>query len=695
MIYETEKGDYMGKNMLEIRFLGAINTVTGSCTYMKYSDADGKTLHYLVDAGIMQQEKEPDGQKEAILQLAKQLDGVFITHSHIDHIGLLPDLLENGFAGNIYCTKATASLMEIMLKDYYTIPDRRDETEKLLYDLTDKLFLVDTIKNKGRDFQFGKTYVSLHNNFTVGFLRTSHILGSTAYYFQWRPDSEEDAYKSVHFSGDVGTADTKEHSTFIAKNWQYPYFQGIKNYFILESTYGGRERDPIYTFEKRLLALERVVRDAMNNNKTLIIPVFSQHRAQEVMLDLFYLSEIKKVKGPTYTANFYKTKKAYSIAKAIESSKEESHKQAITDSVKKLWEKHYPREEFNLEVQFKNLSDEFIRACVDEQNRIMGTEETKSFTVSTMPGMLNEISKVYAEMLGDVFMQEGGTLKFKYLSNTFRDAFVGKHPTTREEVESIRYVLKKIFTGFCRQIESPKKKYGKNQLVEQEFMLPLSPSKTNIILSSSGMCDYGYMPFLIEKFYADEDTVLALTGYQAEGTNGSLLKKLADDSLSEDEKVLIKLNNPEIWLSDIKLSVIDLSPYYSGHADMHMLREYVCSKHGKVPNTILSEVFLNHGQDSSRIKLQQEIESLSQDMKVTLPELDMVYNLTDDTVSIAPKVVPQRIDRGTGERANSLLGKTGIVQLSNNAYVVLFPEDVSSQEIDEVLAPVARFFEKP
>ena len=93
-----------------LEFLGADREVTGSCHYVSFADK-----HFLVDCGM---EQGPDLYvNQEIPVNPATIDYVFVTHAHIDHSGLLPLLYNHGFRGQVFATKATCELCNIMLKD--------------------------------------------------------------------------------------------------------------------------------------------------------------------------------------------------------------------------------------------------------------------------------------------------------------------------------------------------------------------------------------------------------------------------------------------------------------------------------------------------------------------------------------------------------------------------------------------------
>ena len=95
---------------MKLTFLGANHEVTGSCTLL---EAAGQ--RYLIDCGMEQGKDVYENQPIPVAP--GEIDGVLATHAHIDHTGLLPLLVRNGFQGRIYATKPTAELCSIMLRD--------------------------------------------------------------------------------------------------------------------------------------------------------------------------------------------------------------------------------------------------------------------------------------------------------------------------------------------------------------------------------------------------------------------------------------------------------------------------------------------------------------------------------------------------------------------------------------------------
>ena len=101
---------------MKLTFLGANHEVTGSCTLL---EAAGQ--RYLIDCGMEQGKNVYENQPLPVAP--GEIDGVLVTHAHIDHAGLLPQLYKDGFRGKIYATPATCSLADVMLRDSANIQE--------------------------------------------------------------------------------------------------------------------------------------------------------------------------------------------------------------------------------------------------------------------------------------------------------------------------------------------------------------------------------------------------------------------------------------------------------------------------------------------------------------------------------------------------------------------------------------------
>lgn len=189
--------------------------------------------------------------------LAPKVDGVFVTHSHLDHVGMLPWLNKNGGA-NVYATPPTLSVIPILLYDSVKIANL--EGTKLPYEEFDVDSIIETFTplNYGEVMEFKDQEITPHN--------TGHLIGSAMYLIQ--------NDRRVVFTGDIQSIDT--HLTF-----------GIKpidtDVLIVESTYAGKEHPPRPSVEENFLSsIQKVV----EQDGVAVVPAFATGRAQELLMVL-------------------------------------------------------------------------------------------------------------------------------------------------------------------------------------------------------------------------------------------------------------------------------------------------------------------------------------------------------------------------------------------------------------------------
>jgi metallo-beta-lactamase family protein len=266
---------------MKIRFIGALGTVTGSCTIITH-----RRRFYLVDCGVTQGKDAIDANGNSLPFKATGISGVFLTHAHMDHCGMLPQLAKQGFRGVIYCTHATADLTKLALSDAASLPDAGftvKDVEQLRFVCLDER----------PEFQFGK-FFGLDSNFSVALIRTSHVLGSVGYEFQFAGsrDRASGPRKTIVFSGDIGCNVDENCYQPLLNSRQYPSTHA--EFVVCESTYGGRDRDSRFkNYEERMQALQQVVLEAAErgHGATLIFPCFTMQRMQDLQMDLHCLLE--------------------------------------------------------------------------------------------------------------------------------------------------------------------------------------------------------------------------------------------------------------------------------------------------------------------------------------------------------------------------------------------------------------------
>lgn len=259
-----------------LTFHGAAKTVTGACFELAH---DGSRV--LIDCGLFQGPRGLEAlNREPFRFNAPDIDAVVLTHAHIDHSGLLPRLVRDGFKDDIWCTGPTADLLGVMLPDAGRIQeseaerrnrraDRRDEAPVIpLYTEADSIAAAE----QARTVRLGEWFEPAAG-IRARLWNAGHILGSASV-------EVEVGDNRLLFSGDIGP----EHKAFHADPEAPKGFDHV----VCESTYGDRDRDTV-TIEERRRLLEAEIKAALVRKGNLVIPVFAVERTQELLLDLAIL----------------------------------------------------------------------------------------------------------------------------------------------------------------------------------------------------------------------------------------------------------------------------------------------------------------------------------------------------------------------------------------------------------------------
>lgn len=264
---------------MQIQFMGAARTVTGS-KHLITTDSGTKVL---LDCGLFQG-IDTDELNQNFHFNPADVDYLVLSHAHIDHTGLIPRLVRQGFSGPIYCTPATADLCNIMLldsahiqeTDLKRVNERRERQGRpqleILYDVTDVEQALRQMNTVPYDQPFW-----LNEEVQVLFTDAAHLLGSASVSLTI---NEKSGTKRVFFSGDIGRPNDK-----ILRMFQ-PFPQA--DYIICESTYGATLHEPEPDMKLHLLQI--VEQTCVKNRGKLIIPAFAVDRTQEVVYALDQLS---------------------------------------------------------------------------------------------------------------------------------------------------------------------------------------------------------------------------------------------------------------------------------------------------------------------------------------------------------------------------------------------------------------------
>ena len=259
--------------MSNIEFHGAVNTVTGS-KFIVSTDKE----RVLVDCGMYQGDKAESYLKNKnFKEDMPYVTDCILSHSHIDHSGLLPSLVQGGFAGNIYSTPATYDLCRHMLKDSVAVftkelpiiskilrKKRIKETVEALYSVDD----VDECLNRFITSDYGET-VKLKKDIEFGLYDSCHILGSASVRLNVK---ENNISHRIWYTSDIG-----HDSSLLCNEPEIP--QDI-DYLVIESTYGNKKREEEDVTQKVMQAIN----DAHKRGGRVVIPAFSVGRMQTLLL---------------------------------------------------------------------------------------------------------------------------------------------------------------------------------------------------------------------------------------------------------------------------------------------------------------------------------------------------------------------------------------------------------------------------
>jgi metallo-beta-lactamase family protein len=262
---------------MKIAFHGAARTVTGSKHLVTLSN--GKK--FLLDCGMFQgMGKETESLNRHWGFNPAEVDYVFLSHAHVDHSGLLPRLVKDGFKGRIYATPATIDVIKVLLLDSAFIQKqditflnkkRKEEGRALL----EPLYTEEDV-HRTFDHLTPVHYhqaVEVDEHIRLQFFDVGHIIGSATVFLTL---TENGKTSTLAFSGDVGRyGDPILHS---------PQTFPQADYIIIESTYGDKLHDRIDTYTEDLL--KNIQETCLRKKGKLIIPAFSVGRTQELLYAL-------------------------------------------------------------------------------------------------------------------------------------------------------------------------------------------------------------------------------------------------------------------------------------------------------------------------------------------------------------------------------------------------------------------------
>jgi len=233
----------------------------------------------LVDCGLVQEREFLSRNWEPCPVSPQSLDAVLLTHAHLDHCGLIPKLVREGFQGRIYCTTSTSEITQIILLDSAHIQEedaefkrRRHEREKRKGPFPEiPLYTTDDAKASFPLFtpvQYGEAVI-LGEGIKATFHDAGHVLGSSMIKVTVSQDRE---HRTILFSGDVGRWDRP-----ILKD---PSLFSKIDYVVVESTYGDRIHEEPPDIRD---SLAEVINSTWKAGGNIIVPSFALQRSQEIL----------------------------------------------------------------------------------------------------------------------------------------------------------------------------------------------------------------------------------------------------------------------------------------------------------------------------------------------------------------------------------------------------------------------------
>lgn len=255
--------------MLKLGFYGAAGEVTGSNHLL-----DTGEVKILIDCGFFQGMKVCDDKNSNPFAYdPKTIDALFVTHAHLDHIGRIPKLFNEGFKGKVYSTPPTRQIAELILQDSANVIGREAKSDN-----HEPLYREDAVLRTMERWEvvpYEKEVVigDLH----IKFRDAGHILGSAML------EVERNGKKLV-YSGDLGNSPSilLPDTAILSRI----------DYLVMEAVYGDRHH------EDRLLRarlLEEAIEDVVKKRGVLMIPAFSTERTQELLYELNELVENKRI----------------------------------------------------------------------------------------------------------------------------------------------------------------------------------------------------------------------------------------------------------------------------------------------------------------------------------------------------------------------------------------------------------------
>jgi metallo-beta-lactamase family protein len=271
---------------MKIKFLGANQQVTGSCSLL-----ETETARVLVDCGLYQEREYLARNWDPFPVAPDSIDMLLLTHVHLDHCGLIPKFVREGFSGPILLTSPSEALLPIVLLDSARIHEEDASYKKKRHKREGRKgpypeIPLYTVKDAERALPLaqGVPYnksIQLKDQWEVRFHDAGHILGAAIIEVVVR---EKGRQETVLFSGDIG-------------QWNRPLMKDPAvfdhaDYIVMETTYGNRDHEDPEDVDRRLC---KIINETVEKGGNVVIPTFAIERAQELLFHLGRLSRQNRI----------------------------------------------------------------------------------------------------------------------------------------------------------------------------------------------------------------------------------------------------------------------------------------------------------------------------------------------------------------------------------------------------------------
>jgi metallo-beta-lactamase family protein len=314
---------------MKLRFLGAVRNITGSRHML---EVNGTRI--LVDCGLYQERQFKYRNWEPFDVPPESIHAVFLTHAHLDHCGLLPKLVRDGFKGTIYATQATAELAKIILMDSAKLQEEDAEFKRKRHQregrtgpyLVVPLYTIADVEACCPHFSpVGyKQPMRIADGIEACLYDAGHVLGSSVIKICANYNGQR---RTVLFSGDIGRPNRP-----IVHD---PDYAGEADYVLVESTYGDRVHHKVADIKQSIAEVINRTRGAGGN---IVVPSFALERSQEL---LFYINELLLENAIPYLTVFLDSPMARSITRVFE-----HHPELLDDQMNEYIRKHKSPFEF-------------------------------------------------------------------------------------------------------------------------------------------------------------------------------------------------------------------------------------------------------------------------------------------------------------------------------------------------------------